>query len=211
MSRPPTDAEPRRRLLPSHAYVRHGILEDLDTVRRIRVGRVAGVVLQVTPLAWIGPLLFLALGLALSFLHGPMGPIERLAEAVIFAIAVEIATIVHAAGHIASGTLVGGPMDALLRTATRAINVYLGDQSAVPRAVHLGRSIGGPAANLAVAGLAALATGALDGGAWHALASRSVTVNLFFGLGGLLPVAGADGEVIWREVRGLWRERAGGR
>lgn len=201
----------RRRIVPSHAYVRHGILENLDTVRRIRVGHVGGVELQVTPLVWIGPLLFLGLGLALSLFHGPMRPLDRLIEAAIFALAVEIAMIVHAAGHIVSGTLVGGPMDALLRTATRAINVYHGDQSMVPRRVHLGRSIGGPAANLAAAGLAALVAGALGGGPWPALALRSVTVNLFFGLGGLLPVAGADGEVIWREVRGMVRERQDGR
>jgi Zn-dependent protease len=33
------------------------------------------------------------------------------------------------------------------------------------------------------------------------LAASLISVNLFFGLGGLLPLPSVDGEVIWRELR----------
>jgi Zn-dependent protease len=87
-------------------------------------------------------------------------------------------------------------MDELLVTMTRDVNLYYGDQSRFPPWVHLARSIGGPAANLAAAGLLfALAPGSPD-----ALLSQLAEMNLYFGLITLLPLPSVDGEEIWRRV-----------
>jgi Zn-dependent protease len=37
-------------------------------------------------------------------------------------------------------------------------------------------------------------------GFWSALVTSLVSTNLFFGLGGFLPLPSVDGEVIWREL-----------
>ena len=37
-------------------------------------------------------------------------------------------------------------------------------------------------------------------GFWLALVTSLVSTNLFFGLGGFLPLPSVDGEVIWREL-----------
>ena len=63
-------------------------------------------------------------------------------------IGVEISTLVHALGHILGGKLVRSPMDELLLTATRGVNIYSGDQRDVRSFVHLGRALGGPVLNL---------------------------------------------------------------
>ncbi len=56
---------------------------------------------------------------------------DRLHQALLFTIAVEITTAVHAFGHILSGKVVHSAMDELLITATRDINLYHGDQSLI--------------------------------------------------------------------------------
>jgi Zn-dependent protease len=107
---------------------------------------------------------------------------------------------VHALGHIVGGKLVSSPMDELLLTATRGVNIYHGDQNALPGRVHLGRSLGGPAMNLlAGLGLLALTPGA-GAGPGEALLARVMAVNLFMGVGSFLPIPSVDGAVIWREV-----------
>jgi Zn-dependent protease len=119
----------------------------------------------------------------------------------LFTIAVEIATVLHALGHIVSGKLVGSAMNALLITATRDVNLYDGDQSAIPGRVHLGRALGGPLGNLLIAGICLGFGPLLASGLGADLAASLISVNLFFGLGGLLPLPSVDGEVIWRELR----------
>lgn len=192
-----------------HRYMWFGFLENLDTTQRIPIGRLLGVRVAVTPTAWLQPLIFYGLGLALTFLPArlPLGtPLgDRAADALAFMVAVLIANAVHAVGHIVSGRIAGSAMDLLLVTATRDANLYDGDQAGIPGWVHIARASGGPLANLAVAAAAFGTLGALGGGPMPWL-ERIAGVNLVVGLGGLLPLPSVDGEVIWREV---WRMVSG--
>ena len=47
-------------------YLWYGIIEDVDTVRRIPIGRFWGVTLLVTPLTWVGPFVFFGLHILLK-------------------------------------------------------------------------------------------------------------------------------------------------
>jgi hypothetical protein len=161
-----------------------------------------GVRLSLTPLTWLGPPLFFALGLVLTVTQPGMAPETRLIDGFQFMLGVELATLVHAIGHIASGKVVRAPMDELLITALRYVNLYDGDQSAQPRFVHIGRALGGPMANLLLAALFYSFLAHLPPGAIRDLAGRLQSVSLFIGLGSFLPIPSVDGEVIWRE---LWK------
>lgn len=194
-----------------HRYLKYGFLEDLDTTRHIAIGRLWRVVIAVTPTVWLQGPLFYVLGLALSYGPGraPSGAglAVRAGDALTFLVAGLAANTVHAFGHIVSGTLAGSAMDELLITATRDANIYRGDQSAVRGRTHVARAIGGPAANVITAALAYAALAVVGGGV-HPWLARIGSVNLLYGLGGLLPIPSVDGEVIWREV---WRGIRGAR
>jgi hypothetical protein len=183
-----------------HRYLRYGIIENLDIVRHIQLGRLWGVRLAITPIAWLSPLVFFALRLVLGLLAPGMNLNERLADALLFTIAVQIANPLHALGHILSGKLVRGAMDELLITATRDVNLYTGDQSVVPSYVHLGRALGGPLFNLLMAGLFYALLPLVPAGIGYLVVERIASMNWFFGVGGLLPLPSIDGEVIWREL-----------
>ena len=181
-------------------YLWYGIIEDIDTVRRISIGRFWGVGLLVTPLTWLGPFVFFGIHLLLNILNSGLSLTDRLYQALLFTIAVEITTVLHAFGHILSGKLVHSAMDELLITALRDVNLYHGDQSRIPGHIHLVRSIGGPIFNLLVAGVCAALATIIAPGFWLNLVISLLSTNLFFGLGGLLPLPSIDGAVIWREL-----------
>jgi Zn-dependent protease len=181
-------------------YLWYGIIEDIDTVRRIPIGRFWGVSLLVTPLTWLGPLVFFGVHILLNLLNPRISLTDRLYQALLFTIAVEITNILHAFGHILSGKLVQSAMNELLITATRDVNLYHGDQSLIPGHVHLVRSIGGPLLNLFIAGICAALATVIAPGFWSALITSLVATNLFFGFGGFLPLPSVDGEVIWRQL-----------
>ena len=181
-------------------YLKYGILEDIDTVRRIPIGQFWGINLLITPLTWLGPFVFFGLHILLNLLNSDLSLTDRLYQALLFTIAVEITTVLHAFGHILSGKMVHSAMDELLITATRDVNLYHGDQSLIPGHVHLVRSLGGPVFNLLIAGLcSALAIG-IAPGFWSDLVASLISTNLFFGFGSFLPLPSVDGEVIWREL-----------
>ena len=125
-------------------YLRYGIIEDIDSVRHIPIGTFWGVRLSITPLTWLGPFIFFALRLVLRSVVPGVTLDERLADALLFTLAVEVVTVLHALGHIIGGKLVRSPMDELLITATRDVNLYSGPQEIYPGYVHLGRALGGP-------------------------------------------------------------------
>lgn len=181
-------------------YLKYGILEDIDTARRIPIGRFWGVRLLITPLTWLGPFVFFGLYFLINLLNTSLGLTDRLYQSLLFTIAVEVTTVLHAFGHILSGKMVHSAMDELLITATRDVNLYHGDQRVIPGHIHLIRSLGGPVFNLLVAWLlSALAIGLVPG-FWSALVASLISTNHFFGFGGFLPLPSVDGEVIWREL-----------
>lgn len=179
---------------------KYGIIEDIDTVRRIPVGRFWGVTLLVTPFTWLGPFFFFGLHLLLNLHNQNISMPDRLAQAMIFAIAVEITTVLHAFGHILSGKIVHSCMDELLITTTRDVNVYHGDQSLLPGYVHLVRSLGGPLFNILVAGICYAFAPMVTHVFWSNLLASLISTNLFFGITSFLPIPSVDGEVIWREI-----------
>ena len=181
-------------------YLKYGILEDIDTVRRIPIGQFWGVRLLVTPITWLGPFVFFGLHILLNLLNTNLSLSERLYQALLFTIAVEITTILHAFGHILSGKIVHSAMDELLITATRDVNLYHGDQSIIPGHIHLIRSLGGPVFNLLVVGLCSALAVWIAPGSGSALVASLISTNRFFGFGGFLPLPSVDGEVIWREL-----------
>lgn len=181
-------------------YLKYGIIEDIDTVRRIPVGWFWDVRLLITPITWLGPFVFFGLHFLLNLLSSPLSLTDRLYQSLLFTIAVEITTCLHAFGHILSGKLVNSAMDELLITATRDVNLYHGDQSVIPGHVHLIRSLGGPVFNLIVAGLLSGLAPNVAPGFWSGLVASLISTNLFFGWGGFVPLPSVDGEVIWREL-----------
>ena len=181
-------------------YLRYGIIENIDTVRRISIGRFWAVTVLVTPLTWLSPFVFFGLHMLLNLLNDHLSLTDRLHQALLFTIAVEMTTVLHAFGHILSGKMVHNAMDELLITATRDVNLYYGNQSLIPSQVHLVRSLGGPLFNIFVAGVCATLASIITADFWLALVSSLISTNLFFGLGGFLPLPSVDGEVIWREL-----------
>lgn len=181
-------------------YLKYGIIEDIDTVRRLPIGRFWGVKLLVTPITWLGPFVFFGLHFLLNLLNTRLTLTDRLYQSMLFTIAVEITTVLHALGHIISGKMVHSAMDELLITATRDVNLYHGDQSVVPGHVHLVRSLGGPVFNIIVAGLLSVLVVGVAPGFWSGLLASLISTNRFFGFGGFLPLPSVDGEVIWREL-----------
>src|SRR5688572_14362632 len=181
-------------------YLKYGIIEDIDTVRRIPIGRFWGVRLLVTPITWLSPFVFFGLHFLVNLLNSNLSLTDRLYQSLLFTIAVEITTVLHALGHIISGKMVHSAMDELLITATRDVNLYHGDQSVVPGHVHLVRSLGGPIFNIIVAGLLSVLAVGVAPGFWSGLLASLISTNRFFGFGGFLPLPSVDGEVIWREL-----------
>src|SRR5687767_10182612 len=147
-------------------YLKYGIIEDIDTVRRIPIGRFWGVRLLVTPITWLSPFVFFGLHFLVNLLNSNLSLTDRLYQSLLFTIAVEITTVLHAFGHIISGKMVNSAMDELLITATRDVNLYHGDQSPIPGHIHLARSLGGPIFNLFIAGIVSAFASAIGPGFW---------------------------------------------
>ena len=181
-------------------YLRYGFIENLDAVRHIPVGKLWGMQLSVTPITWLSPIVFFGLGAVLILLEPGINLTQTLYHAGVFVIGVEISTLIHALGHILGGKLVRSPMDELLLTATRGVNIYHGDQDTLPSFVHLGRAMGGPVLNLLVYyGMLQLLPYSGTGFMSDVLTAIAST-SLFMGVGGFLPLPSVDGQVIWREV-----------
>jgi hypothetical protein len=186
-----------------HKYNKYFILENLATVRQISLGKFWGINILVTSWTWIGPFVFFALHFVLNLLNTQLTLTERLNQALYFTIAVELTTAIHALGHIISGKIVNSAMDELLITALRDVNRYHGDQSQIKSTTHLGRALGGPVLNIIVGVICIFFASYVPSGFWSNLNASMISVNLFFGLGGFLPLKSVDGEVIWREVKNL--------
>ncbi len=182
-----------------HKYLLYGWIENLDTVRHIPLGKFWGIPVSITPIIWLSPFLFLALGMLQNSSASKNFPVIFY-FALVYLIGVEITTLFHQFGHILGGKLVGSPMDELLLTATRGVNIYHGDQSRLPSYVHLGRALGGPIFNLLVAGVLYLMLPLVERGFVFDLLVSLAATNLFFGVGSFLPLPSIDGWVIWREV-----------
>jgi len=181
-------------------YLRYGFIENLDTVRHIRLGKFWNIEVSITPITWLGPIVFFALGLVLNLSGLIHKPVDTFQQAGVFVIGVEISTLIHALGHILGGKLVRSPMDELLLTATRGVNIYHGDQSLVQNFVHVGRASGGPILNLLIYVMMLQLLPYSGVGFGTDVLAAIASTSLFMGAGGFLPLPSVDGQVIWREV-----------
>ncbi len=184
------------------------ILEDPRTVRRYRLGKLLGVEWVATPYAWVSFLLFAGLGVGLGLLLRSSQPLgERLLAGLGYGLALCVTQVLHTAGHILSGMLVGAPMSVVLLTATFHVNLFEEDPAAYSGFVHLVRALGGPLANLGI-GLVALGLSRLAGGEGLPFAA---TANLAVAGWALCPVPSLDGWTILTVLRGRhWRTPRGG-
>ena len=184
-------------------YLRYGFIENLDIVQHISFGKLWGIKLSITPFTWLSPVVFFVLGMLLGTFEPRMNLTQTLYHTGVFIIGVEISMLIHALGHILGGKLVRSPMDELLLTATRGINIYYGDQTVIPGFVHLARALGGPILNLLVYVLMLQFLSYSGVGFGKDLLATITSTSLFMGAGGFLPLPSVDGQVIWREVF-LW-------
>jgi hypothetical protein len=103
----------------------------------------------------------------------------------------------HVLGHTLGGLYTGSPMSENLITPFSIFTVYRDEAPNLPQHIHLSRALGGPLANLAL-GLVTL-------GLWLELGGHlplfAAVLNFLLGAGLLLPLPGADGEVIWRAIQ----------
>ncbi len=193
-------------------YLSYGFIENLDTVQHIPIGKFWGIKLSVTPITWLSPIVFFALGAILGIFEPRMNLIQTLYHIGVFVIGVEISTLIHALGHILGGKLVRSPMDELLLTATRGVNIYHGDQEVIPGFVHVGRAMGGHILNLLTFSVVMQLLHYNGAGFRSDVLAAIASTSLFMGAGGFLPLPSVDGQVIWREVFHWlalrWRENA---
>jgi hypothetical protein len=112
-----------------------------------------------------------------------------------------LSNLAHTAGHVAAGRIAGAPGGAVIVTAAFPINFHRCGQGSCSRWTHIGRSAGGPSANLLLAA-AAFALRSLHAAYWLDFAAKA---NLIVGLWLILPVPALDGWVIWGELTGFRR------
>jgi len=174
--------------------VRRPLLVAEDISARTMLFRVFGVTWFATRYAWVSPLSWAALGLAMGFAaERNSGAADVLIAGLGYGAALYATNILHSVGHIIAGRVVGTPAGAILVTSTRDITIYTLPGAAAPPRCRLGRALGGPAANLAV-GCALILAGHLAEAPWVTMTG---IVNVCVAVWTLMPVPSLDGSVIW--------------
>jgi Zn-dependent protease len=105
----------------------------------------------------------------------------------------------HSLGHSLAGKLLGAPLDGILLTATRNVNVHRQDQFRFSKGIRIGRALGGPLSNI-LFGLIGLIL-------WQLFAREVLLLfawfNFAIGIFTLCPIPSLDGWVIWGELFGF--------
>lgn len=179
---------------------------DPDKISRSRFFSAAGVDCFVTPYAWLSLPFFFSAGILLAFLQRPPLPTAAtLLPGATYGLMLFLSNLLHSAGHVVAGKIAGVPDGCVIVTATFHINYHRCEQGICSRWTHIGRSGGGPLANLLFASVA-LGLGGVHGAYWLGFAAKA---NLIVGLWLLLPIPSLDGWVIWGELTGFRRRRPG--
>ncbi len=169
------------------------VFEKMDKARERKVFRLFGVDYYATPLAWLYPFLLIGIGVGLAFFFAPTAQlVGRLLYGLAYAGLIFISGYLHNFGHIFSSWSVGAPMDSTLLTSVVELTRYE-DKEEQPSRVHIGRAIGGPAANLLVWALV-WGLGQMVGP--NHLLTFFANTNLVIGLLTLLPIPSVDGYTI---------------
>lgn len=170
--------------------------------RHRQIGRVAGVDLLVAPGAWQAAIVFYVLGLVVTLIAGARGGVLGvLLQAAAYGVLGYVVLVLHSIGHMLTSWLVGAPVEAILITSLRHVNLFDRTPRTYPRGVQMWRALGGPLVNLLVG------TGALG---WYVLFSQPALaffggLNVAYALLSLLPFPSLDGWAIWGDLFGLPR------
>ena len=141
------------------------VLED-TTRPRWRLFSLLGVEWWATRWAWAGPLFWVALGWMVDWADptaAESGVPNRMAAGTAYGGLLWLANVVHTLGHVAGARVAGTPMDAVVVTSTRDVNVYRGAKRDVAERIRVVRSMGGPLANALLGALALVAARGLAG------------------------------------------------
>ncbi len=171
------------------------VFDNIRPARRTLLFTVAGVRVEATRFAWAAPIIWLTVGMSLAVVDGMGGAAASIVgRAAQYGVVLYATNALHSLGHFLAGKLVAAPMDVLVLTSTRDVTLYLADPSLLPPSVRIGRSVGGPAANVTIA-LIGFGLTAYVAAPWLQLFAA---VNLAIGLWTLSPIPTMDGWVIWR-------------
>jgi hypothetical protein len=175
------------------------VFENTDTPRLNKLFTLLDVDVMAAPRAWLGVVLALIIGVVVSLIGAPVDGVgAQILVGIVYGLLIYAATFVHGLGHIISSRMVNGPMQYLILTTTLPITRYDdADESAIPSRVHIGRSLGGPAAN-ALLSIAGLVLYVLVNSPFFLFIGIQ---NAVFTIMVLLPIPTLDGSVIWRELR----------
>ncbi len=176
------------------------VLENTEKPRLTKLFTLLDVDVMATSTAWLGVVWTLVIGVVVSLISAPVdGLLGQILVGLVFGLIFYASTFAHGLGHILSSRMVHAPMQQLIFTATIPITRYDDAPDAnLPRRVHIGRSLGGPEANLVLV---------VAGIVLYVLLAHSpffvflAVNNAVFLLVTLSPIPTLDGAVIWRELR----------
>jgi hypothetical protein len=175
------------------------VFEEIHALCHRKLFTFLGVDWLATPYAWLSIPNFLALGILTGFaMEHSQGVEVWLPIGIAYGLILYLANTIHSLGHILSGKLVRGQMDANLVTATLHVNLYYGEPKSFSKWVHIGRALGGPIFNI-VTGLTALGLWTVFG---NYLLAAFAYLNLLVGIASLAPVPTLDGWVVWGKLLG---------
>jgi hypothetical protein len=179
---------------------------NLENISRRPLFSAAGVDCSVTRRAWLSGPFFLAFGMLLAFFQQPRMPSTViLPNGAIYGLVLFLSNMLHSAGHVIAGRVLGAPHGSVIITAAFHINYHRCEPGICSKWTHIGRSSGGPLANLLL-GCVALGLSSAFEWVWLDIAAKA---NLIIGIWLLLPIPSLDGWVIWGELIGFRRRLPG--
>ncbi len=179
-------------------------VQEKGAVKARKVLTLWGADVTVTPLAWVSVPFFILIGTGCAVAMSPHSDMAYYAESgVVFGLLLFFSNIIHTLGHVMAGRVVGAPNGGVRVTAMFHVNYHQCDPVVCTRWTHIGRSLGGPIANLLVGGITT-ALASVESWVWIGfLAKANVIVGAFL----LLPIPKVDGWVIWGELLGFRRRK----
>ena len=179
------------------------VAEDTGPASRRPLFRLFGVTWAATRYAWLGPLLWCAMGVLIALAEQRPAR-DSLTVGVGYGLLLYASNVLHTVGHIVLGRLAKAPMAVNVLTSTRDVNVYAQPGASAPPRRRVLRALGGPLANI-LGGFAALGSSWLVGSRWLSMFGY---FNVAIGFWTVAPIPSLDGWVIWRTA--FHRDRAHG-
>jgi hypothetical protein len=126
------------------------ILMESGIMNEFKIGKVAGLILTVMPLAMVGSILLLLLlsGIEIGILHSTVG--AAIAGSLLAVLLHWVSALAHHLGHAWAARQMGYPMIGIRfgTLGVLATSVYPPDEPALPAKIHIQRALGGPLGSL---------------------------------------------------------------